>query len=62
MENCVDVVLFNASHLVMIKQPGSTRNSVGHPIKYIECSLAEAVELESQLVRMLKDAEAKRLL
>lgn len=56
MENCVDIVQMNAHRVVVIKQPSSVRSPTGRPIFRIECTLAEASELQEQLkVALEKD-------
>ena len=58
MENCVDIVMFGASELVVIKQPGSQRNPHGRPVIKIECSPAEAAILAAQIHTALTGARA----
>lgn len=49
MEKCVDVVQFNASKLIRIKQPATTRHPHGQAIDFIEMTVKEAEELSREL-------------
>lgn len=59
MEPCVDLVDYNSSTMVVIKQPGSVRHTQsGQAIEKIEMTVGEAVELHHQLGKMLDKAGA----